>query len=83
MYLFLSLQGFKNVKSVERKIKVVPSGNIADISVSYDSGQLVKIQNGEEIPFVAGETLDTLSKNCCKVPKFWDAHKLCYNLPKI
>ena len=58
------LQGYKNVKSVERKIKVIPSGNVADITLSHtdENGERMKIQNGQEIPFVAGETLDKLGK---------------------
>ena len=58
------LQGYKNVKSVERKIKVIPSGNVADIAISYvdDNDDVVKIKNGEEIQCIAGETLDSLSK---------------------
>ena len=52
------------MKTVERKIKVIPSGNIADISISYlqEKGGRKKIQNGQELSFIAGETMDNLGK---------------------
>ncbi|KAL3892332.1 hypothetical protein ACJMK2_004548 [Sinanodonta woodiana] len=55
----IDLQGYRNVKSVERRVKVNPSGRISDLVLSYQkAGKTVPVELNQEIQMPAGDTLE-------------------------
>jgi hypothetical protein len=57
------LQGSKEVKAVERKVRVLPSGRVSsmELYMQHDNGKSVQMKEGETIIAVAGQTISGLS----------------------
>lgn len=62
----IELQNFKDVKSLERKINVIPSGKTASIELSYTvegEEKVVHLKNSQEVVGIAGEFIQGLAFN--------------------
>jgi hypothetical protein len=55
--------GSKEVKAVERKVRVLPSGRVSsmELYMQHDNGKSVQMKEGETIVAVAGQTISGLS----------------------
>lgn len=56
-------QGHKDVKAVERKVHIVPSGRISSIEVCHmlENGKPVVLKEGQTIEAIAGQNIQGLS----------------------
>ncbi|XP_071144533.1 structural maintenance of chromosomes flexible hinge domain-containing protein 1-like [Mytilus edulis] len=59
----IELQGYKDVKAIERKVRVLPSGRVSSIDVHHlkDNGKTVAMKEGETIAAIAGQVIQGLS----------------------
>lgn len=60
----LCMQGARNVKPVERVIRVTPSNRVSILRVFYDNeGSDVEIKNSDSIERTAGSIIEGLRKS--------------------
>ena len=63
MKKYIFLQGSKEVKAVERKVRVLPSERVSSLELymQHDNGKSVQMKEGETIAAIAGQTISGLS----------------------